>query len=341
MNQVRVLLTGGAGFVGHHMVRKIITKTNWEVIIIDRLNCASYGLQRLKEINALNNKRVTIFTVDFSQRLSVSIIKEIGEVNYILHFGAETSVEESILYPKKYVKSNVLGTFWMLEFARTQKYLKYFIYLSTNEVFGPANDENSSFKAWDRYNSTNPYSATKAAGEELALSYANTFNIPTLIIHSMNLFGERQHYKKFIPTIVRYVLKEKTLPIYSDPQKKIAGSRFYLYCAFFADAILYLLDKAEEKLNSKRYNWNREKFNIVGEHKINNLELAQMIANYLGKKLLYEMVDFHSSRPGHDLRYSLDGSDMIDLGWRPPKLFKNSLEKTVKWLFDHQNWIYE
>lgn len=338
---MRVLLTGGAGFVGHHMVNRLLNHTDWEIIIIDRLNYASFGLQRLREINALENKRVTIFTTDFSQKLSLGIIKEIGQVNYIFHFGAETSVEKNILNPEQFVVSNILGTLWMLEFARLQEHLRQFVYLSTDEVFGPSKDKQTCFKAWDRYNSTNPYSATKAAGEELTLAFANTYGIPILIIHVMNLFGERQHYEKFIPTIVRNILTGKILPIYSDPKKEVPGSRYYLYCPFFTDAILYLLDKADKKVKNDIYNWNREKFNIVGECKVNNLELAQMVADYLGKELLYEMVDFHSSRPGHDLMYSLDGSDMTDLGWVPELLFEQSLEKTVKWFVDHQNWLFD
>jgi dTDP-glucose 4,6-dehydratase len=338
---IRVLLTGGAGFVGHHMTKNILLKTDWDIVIIDRLSYASVGLKRLREIGAFDNKRVTIYTADFADKLSEGVIKEIGQVDYILHFGAETAVEQSIKNPEQFVRANVFGTLWMLEFARSQKHLRHFVYLSTDEVFGPAKEQDVFFKAWDRYNSTNPYSATKAAGEELTLAFANTYGIPTLVIHSMNLFGERQHNEKFIPTVVRRVLHDEVLPIYSDPSKTKAGSRFYLYCETFADIILFLLEKANKGEKKDKYNWGREKINIVGEREVDNLELAQMIAQYIGKKVLYEMVDFHSSRPGHDLRYSLDGSDLIDLGWTPELLFEQSLQKTVKWMLENKSWLYD
>jgi len=326
---MRILITGGAGFAGHHLVEHILKNKNWEIIVLDRLNYASMGWNRLRDIQAYDNKRVMSIVVDFTNPLSEGVVREIGLVDYIIHMGAETHVDNSIINPEPFVKANVLGTMWMLEFAKTQKHLKQFIYFSTDEIFGPA-PKGVKYREWDRYNCTNPYSAAKAGGEELALAYANTYQIPILITHTMNLFGERQHPEKFIPLIIKKTLNGEKISIHSDKEKKKAGSRFYLHCRNVASALLFLIDKKV---------WNREKFNIVGEKEVDNLELALKVAKIMKRPLNYELVDFHSSRPGHDLRYALDGSKLLELGWGSPKNFEASLEKMVRWTLGNPQWL--
>ena len=325
----RLLITGGCGFIGSHCVEHILKATDWEIIVLDRLNYASTGFDRLKDINAFDDRRVHVFTHDMTQPIVYGLAQEIGQVDFIMHLGAETHVDNSILDPKSFVMANVLGTMQMLEFARTQDHLKCFVYFSTDEVFGPAPD-GVSYKEWDRYNSTNPYSATKAGGEELALAWANTFKVPVMITHTMNNFGERQHPEKFIPSTIRKVMKDETVLIHSNSDRTIPGSRFYIHARNTADAIMFLL--------SQNAGW-RDKFNIVGEQEVNNLEMAEFIAQVLGKKLNYEMVDFHSSRPGHDLRYALDGSKLEKLGWKIPVDFQNSLMKTIQWSVSNPRWL--
>ena len=200
------------------------------------------------------------------------------------------------------------------------------MYFSTDEVFGPALN-GIDYKEWDRYNSTNPYSASKAGGEELCLAYANTYKLPIIITHCMNAFGERQHPEKFIPSVIKKIVNNETVFIHSDSTKTKAGSRFYIHCRNIASAILFLLNESQ----------NRDKYNIVGEKEVNNLEMAGFIARVIGKPLEYEMVDFHSSRPGHDLRYSLDGTKMKELGWQIPKNFEKSLTKTIQWYLKPEN----
>src|SRR3989344_9376531 len=186
----RILITGGCGFMGHHFVDYVLKNTDWDVVIIDKLTYASHGLDRLRDIAALDNKRVLVLGCDFSQSLSEGVRHEVGEVDYIVHMGAETHVDRSIENPEPFVMSNVVGTMHMLNFARSLPHLTWFVYFSTDEIFGPA-EEGVSYKEWDRYNSANPYSATKAGGEELALAYANTYKLPIIITHTMNVFGER------------------------------------------------------------------------------------------------------------------------------------------------------
>jgi dTDP-glucose 4,6-dehydratase len=328
---MKVLITGGAGFAGHHVIEHILKNKDWEIVVIDRLNYASNGWNRLRDIQAYDDKRVMTIISDFSCPLSEGVIKEIGSVDYILHMGAETHVDNSIKNPEPFVMANVLGTMRMLEFARSQKDLKQFVYFSTDEVFGPA-PEGVNYREWDRYNSANPYAAAKAGGEELTLAYGNTYKIPVLITHTMNLFGERQHPEKFIPLIIKRTLKGEKVFIHSDKEKKNPGIRSYIHCRNMASALLFLINEGT---------WAREKFNIVGEKEVDNLELALKIADIIGKPLNYELIDFHSLRPGHDLRYALDGNKLLELGWNQPKNFEESLERAVRWTLENPQWLEE
>ncbi len=328
MGKTRILVTGGCGFIGHHFVEHLQKNTDWEIVIIDKLNYASFGFERLKDI-PIDEKRVKVFAIDFSNPISPGIAKEMGQFDYIVHMGAETHVDNSIADPRPFVMSNVVGTMEMLEFARKQKNLKKFVYFSTDEVFGPA-AEGQFFKEWDRYNSTNPYSATKAGGEELALAWANTYKLPVIITHCMNVIGERQHPEKFVPLIMNKVLKGEKLFIHSHPDKKKAGHRSYIHARNVASAVLFLLEHGQL----------REKYNIAGEER-SNLEMAQFIAKTIGKPLVHEMVDFHSTRPGHDLRYGLDESKLRSMGWVPPLTLDDSLRKTVQWTLQNNKWLDE
>jgi dTDP-D-glucose 4,6-dehydratase len=146
----------------------------------------------------------------------------------------------------------------------------------------------------------------------------------------MNLIGERQHPEKFIPKVIRNVLRGEVIQIHADATCTTAGSRFYIHCRNMADAVLFLLERGQIK---------RDKVNIVGEKEIDNLVLAQFIAKTIGKPLKYEMVDFHSSRPGHDLRYALNGKKLKEMGWKPPINLENSLEKTIRWYLDSPHWL--
>lgn len=329
---MKILLTGGAGFIGHHFTEHLLKSTDWKIFILDRLSYASNGLERLRDINVFDEKRVFVFTADFTKPIEEGLQQEIGQVDYIVHMGAETHVDNSILDPRKFVYANVVGTLEVLEFARRQKNLKKFIYFSTDEVFGPA-PEGVAYKEWDRYNSGNPYAATKAGGEELCLAYANTYKLPIIITHTMNVFGERQHPEKFIPKVVQKVRAGETVTIHANKEKTKAGSRFWIHARNVSAAMIFLLN------NETKHG---DKYNIVGEKEVDNLTLARLIAKILGTELTYEMVDFHSSRPGHDLRYALDGEKMRGMGWEIPRSFESSLESTIRWMIspEHKRWLH-
>ena len=328
----KILITGAAGFIGHHFTEHILCNTDWEIVALDRLNYASKGWERLRDIDIYDDVRVHPMACDLADPISVGVRSEIergGKPDYIVHMAAETHVDRSIDNARPFVRANVMGTLSILEYAQTLDKLTQYVYFSTDEIFGPAPD-GILYQEWSRYDSGNPYAATKAAGEELSLAFANTHEIPTLITHSMNAFGERQHPEKFIPLVIRRVLNGEKVLIHSNADKTKAGSRFYVHARNISAALLFLLN---------RRIFVREKVNIRGEQEVNNLDLALFIADIIGEKLDYEMVDHHSSRPGHDLRYSLDGMRLEGMGFKFPKTFEESLVKTIEWTLKRPEWI--
>ncbi len=323
-----VLITGGCGFIGHHFVEHIYTNTNWNIIVLDKLTYASHGLERLRDTRTLDSGRVKIFTYDLSHPLSIGLKKELGSINYIVHMAADTHVDNSISNPVPFIKNNIMSTVHMLEYARSLKTLEIFFYFSTDEVYGPALG-NKLFQEDERHNPTNPYSASKSGAEQLCVAYHNTYKVPVMRINVMNAMGERQHVEKFIPKVIKKVLNDELVEIHSYPDKKTSGTRYYIHARNIAAGVLFLLEKGNIG----------ESYNLTGEKEVSNLEMAQIIANTIGKKLNYKMVDFHSDRPGHDLRYGLDGTKMKKMGWTLPIDFETSLRNTVNWTVDNQLWL--
>lgn len=337
----RALITGGAGFIAHHLIGYLLKETDWEIVTLDRLDYSG-NLNRLNDILAdftpEERKRVKVVFHDLKAELNPLIRSEIGSVEYILHLAAGSHVDRSIEYPMEFVLDNVVATCNILEFARTQKdNLERFIYFSTDEVFGPA-PNGIKYKENDRYNSTNPYSATKAGGEELAVAYENTYGLPIFITHTMNVFGERQHPEKYIPMCIKKIRDGETVTIHSDSTCTIPGSRHYIHAEDVASAILFLLNYQGTFLPDETAA-KCPKFNIVGSEELNNLELAQIIAESQGGQLKYELIDFHSSRPGHDLRYALDGSKMREMGWEPAKSVRERIADVTNWTLQNDRWI--
>ena len=304
---------------------------------MDKLTYASNGWERLRDIDAFDDKRVLAVAADFAQPISEGVKQEIGKVDYIIHMGAESHVDNSITDPLPFVRSNVEGTVHMLNLARELK-PKVFFYFSTDEVFGPAPD-GVDYKEDDRHNPTNPYAASKSAGEMFCRAYRNTYQMPIVITRSMNIFGERQHQEKFIPMCIKKVRDGETVTIHSHPDKKRAGTRFYIHGRNVADGYLFLISIAEQWGYLGLCTGESPDYHITGELEVDNLQLAQHIANIQDKELKYEMVDFHSARPGHDLRYALSGEKLAGLGWKPPKTFLTSLEKTVNWTLENKKWL--
>lgn len=336
----RILITGGAGFIAHHLVGKILKETDWEIVTLDRLDYSG-NLNRLHDIMSdfepKIQKRVKIVFHDLKAEINPLVKSEIGKVDYIAHLAAGSHVDRSIEYPMEFVLDNVVGTANILEYARSQNNLERFVYFSTDEVFGPAPD-GIKYKENDRYNSTNPYSASKAGGEELAVAYENTYGLPVYITHTMNVFGQRQHPEKYIPMCISKINRYETVTIHSDNTKTIPGSRHYIHAEDVSDAVLFLLNN-KLVLKTEWGGAKCPKFNIVGAEEINNYDLAKLIADAQNKPLNYQFIDFHSSRPGHDLRYALDGDKMKSLGWVPPKSVQQRITEVVKWTLNNDRWL--
>ena len=330
----RILITGAAGFFGSHFIEHILQTTDLEIIAMVRVGKVGL-LERLRPVLEKydpNGKRVEVVWHDFLSPVPKFLLHKMGRVSWILHAAAETHVDRSILEPAGFARANVMGTVHALDMARwlhdKDAGIDCFMLMSTDEVYGPAPD-GIAFTELARHNSTNPYSAAKSGSEQMVNAYGNTYGLPVIVVNTMNLFGERQDSEKFIPKVMRATLAGETVTIHADKTLTRAGTRQYLHCRNAAAAFLFLFQNGEQR------NW----YNVVGECEIDNLTLALTIAGFVGKELKYEMVDFHGSRPGHDLAYRLDGTKLHDMGFRFPVDFERSLERVVRWTLEHKEWL--
>ncbi len=353
-NAKTILITGGAGFVGHHVVEHFLKNTQFNIIVVDSLTYSG-TLDRLRDIHlgphgfsALTSPRLKVFTYNFNLPADDNLVKELKDTNFILHLGAESHVDTSIENPELFVTSNVLGTVNMLQLARKLPNLDLFVFFSTDEVFGPAGFGEKGYTEKDKHDPKNPYAASKSAAEQFVTAFANTYKLPCIITRTMNIFGERQHPQKFIPKVIKAVLEGGYVPIHGTEDRQAAGMRHYIHARNVADALDFLLKERPDLAGSVK---NCYSYHIVGEIEVDNLSLANFIAELVEKEChtrkdveysgthRFEIVDFHSSRPGHDLRYALDGSKMKRLGWEPKKTFHQSLKKTVAWYLDNLRWL--
>lgn len=342
----RCLVTGGCGFIGHHIIDHFLATTDWEIVSLDRLDYSG-NLNRLdyvvREYPKDVQKRVKVVWHDLKAEITEINQNFLGDVNIILHLAASSHVDRSITHPMEFVQDNTIGTVNVLNYARKLKNLERIIYFSTDEIFGDA-PPGVLYGEYDRYNSTNPYSASKAAAEEFCVAYENTYKLPIFVTHTMNVMGERQHPEKFIPMCVRKIRDSEKIFIHSDSTRTQAGSRFYIHAKDVAEAMHFLLHlNADQhqilKDHMKSLGVRCPKFNVVGKEEIDNLTMVKILAAAQNKEPIYEMVDFHTSRPGHDLRYSLDGAFMRKLGWQPRVSLQERLEKVTKWSLKHPEWI--
>ena len=329
-----VLLTGSAGFVGAHITEHILANTDWNVIGIDSFRHRGDS-QRIFQ----DPKRYKIFTHDLTTPISSRLIAKIGHIDYIIQNASESHVDRSITDDTRraFVENNVNVALTMLEYAKIAKPEKY-IHISTDEVYGPA-IEGHDHKEWEMHLPSNPYSGSKAAQVDISISYWRTFNIPLVITETMNITGERQDKEKFLPTLIRKIIRGEEVTIHGEPGN--IGSRYYLHARNQADAVLFLLKNHKPQLY---YDCTTElikpdRFNIVGELELNNLQLGEMVADILDKKMIFKFENFHATRPGHDRRYALDGNKMKEKGWVPPVPFRKSLEKIIEWTLEHPEWL--
>ena len=326
-----ILVTGAAGFVGHHFVDHVLKNTDWNIIVLDSLNYAG-NMNRITDSEVFTPERVKFVWHDLKAPISESVHKMIGELDYCIHFAAESHVDRSLEDSIPFVMSNVVGTANLLEyFKHYQPECKTLVF-STDEVFGPA-PEGVYFKEEDRFKPSNPYSASKAGEEMIAYSFAHAFGLPISIVRSMNIIGERQHPEKFLPKTIKAILNNEKVVLHGRGRNDLS-SRCWIHARNVADGLIFLLDKAEKE----------EFYHIVGEERT-VLEMADWVCEVIkGRKLKddeIEWLDYNTARPGHDKRYALSGEKLGKMGWTPPKNLEESLKKTVKWMIDpkHQKWL--
>jgi len=331
----RILITGGCGFLGHHIVEHFLRATDADIIVLDKMTYASSGFDRLRDIDAFDGKRVHVLGCDIGQQVPEGISREVGDVDYVVHAAAETHVDNSITDPLPFLQSNVVGTHHLLWWLKSRPRVKRIFLVSTDEVYGPASldDKENKFDEQSPFRPANPYAAAKAGGEAVGMAYANTYGLPVTIMNTMNLIGERQHVEKFVPLVIRRVLRGERVQIHADETRTRSGTRFYLHCRTFAHALGFLIDRAEHQERMPR------KIHVCGEREISNEDLANMIARLVGKPLDYELVSWHASRPGHDLAYRMRDDLIQSLGWKRPMGLEQSLEKTVAWYLEHPKWL--
>lgn len=317
---MRILVTGVAGFIGSQFALMALDK-GWEVTGFAR-NSDQKNLLRLKDYKDREN-----FHLVFGDLTGdISGITENQDV--IVNFAAKTFVDHSIKDPKPFIYSNLVGTYNLLEQARLYKN-KLFFQISTDEVYGAILE--GSYKEDDRLNPTNPYSATKAAADVLAISYWNTYKVPILITRTENNYGPMQHPQKAMPVFVRKALAGEKLPVYGDGKHR----RMWLYVTDHCDAVIHLIEKyLDGKVKAG------EIYHVAGEQELENIGLARKILKLLNKpEDQIELIDDMNIRPGHDRRYALDTTKIRATGWKPKMSLDEGLEKSVNWYKDNDWWF--
>jgi len=313
---MRLLITGGAGFIGSNFIRYILEKyPDYRIINLDKLTYCG-NLDNLRDIE--NNPRYGFVRGDICDwKIVEAIVKRKPDV--IVNFAAETHVDRSILGPADFIKTDILGTHNLLEAARKYK-IDLFIQISTDEVYGSI--EEGSFTEESPLQPNSPYSASKTGADLLVRAYHRTYNLPAIIIRSSNNFGPYQYPEKIIPLFITNLIEDKKVPLYGDGQQ----IRDWLYVFDNCRAIDFVL----------HYGRIGEIYNAGGGQEKTNLELTHLILKYLNKDESY--IEFVPDRPGHDRRYSLNSNKLKNLGWKPVYSFEVALKETIDWYLNNQWW---
>lgn len=328
----RILITGSAGFVGSHLVEHVIVNTDWDIVGLDSFRHRGDSIRVDQD-----PERYKIFTHDLTTPISNRLINKIGKIDYIVNMASESHVDRSITDPVDFCENNFKLELNILEYARKVK-PEFFIQISTDEVYGAAL-EGIDHKEWSTILPSNPYSASKASQEALCISYWRTFNVPVVISNTMNMIGEKQDSEKFLPMLISKIQKGEEVIIHGN--KDFIGSRYYLHARNHADALLFIIKNTNPTMYKDSFNEIivPDRYNIVGDVELNNLELAEKVADILQKDLKYKLEDFHHTRPGHDRRYALDGTKMRELGWKSPITFDETLQRIIDWTLKRPEWL--
>lgn len=333
----KILITGGAGFIGSAIIRHIVKDTDHIVMNIDVLSYAS-NLDSLTQV--INNKRYSFEKIDICHGDSIKQVLKKFEPDIIMHLAAETHVDRSINDPKKFIQTNIFGTYVLLEETKNywlrldeDKKKKFrFHHVSTDEVFGDLEiNSNELFNENTPYKPSSPYSASKAGSDHLVRAWQRTYKLPTIITNSSNNYGPYQFPEKLIPLVIRNAIKGEKLPIYGDGNQ----IRDWLYVEDHAKALLKVVLSGKENIT----------YNIGGLNEIKNIDVVKMICKNLDKlapnkpfgiKNYEQLITFVGDRAGHDRRYALDISKIKnELKWTPNETFETGINKTIKWYLEN------
>ena len=312
---MKILVTGGAGFIGSNFVRHVLGNHSGDAVVnLDKLTYAG-NLENLRDVE--KDPRYRFVRGDICDG---ALVRDLMDgVDAVVHFAAETHVDRSNAAADEFLRTNANGTFTLLEAARERK-VQRFVAIGTDEVYGSI--AKGAAREGDALNPSNPYSASKAAADLLARAYWTTHRLPVLITRSSNNFGPYQYPEKVIPLFITNALEDKPLPLYGDGK----NVRDWLYVLDNCAAIDLVLRKGKDG----------EIYNIGGGHEVENVALTRQVLHLLGKpeSLITPVTD----RPGHDRRYALDSSKVAALGWKPAHSFASALQATVAWYREHESW---
>ncbi|WP_089611979.1 dTDP-glucose 4,6-dehydratase [Dehalobacterium formicoaceticum] len=333
---MRILVTGGAGFIGSNFLNLFVARyPEHHFINLDKLTYAA-NLLNLTEIENLPN--YTFVQGDLTDRPLLDQVFDRFQPDRMVHFAAESHVDRSISEPGAFIYTNILGTFHLLEICKKNwqesngKFREGTLlhHVSTDEVYGSLGAEGL-FTEDSRYDPSSPYSASKASGDHLVRSYFRTYGLPVLITNCSNNYGPYQFPEKLIPLMILHALEGKPLPVYGKGE----NVRDWLYVEDHCEAIWTVMEKGILG----------ETYNIGGNYERKNIELVHTICDLLGAELnrdpqeFKDLIVFTRDRPGHDLRYAIDSSKMMKLGWQPRETFTTGLQKTVQWYLNHRPWV--
>lgn len=341
MANKRLLLTGIAGSIGAHFMAHIFHHTDWDIVGIDSLRHKGW-IDRVHEITRSHPEwlpRLKLVVHDLNAPFSTLTKKKIGHIDYIISMASLSDVEASIQDPVPFIQNNVNLVLNLLEYAKEAK-PEVFLQISTDEVYGASSSKFGDLrKEWDAIIPSNPYAASKACQEAIAISYWRTYSVPLIITNTMNNWGQMQQPNKYPVIIQKALMDDEVLTIHGKPG--LIGSRSYIHSRNFADAVLFLLKNCPPHMHVPNSADRPDRYNIAGDKQLDNLELALLIARLMKKELKYELVDSHTARPGHDPHYGLDSTKIYSLGWKPPVSFEEGLRTTIEWQVHNPEWISE
>lgn len=337
----RVFITGAGGAIGVHVLSRIFKTTDWEVVATDSFREDHKGyIDRLAFLFGEHpdyKERLTLITHDLCAPFTPREIEKVGHIDYVINLASRSDVQNSIDDPLPFVRNNTEVMLTMLEFARAIKPEK-FLHFSTDEVYGPAPKDSGGHKEWSPILPSNPYSASKACQEALAIAWWRSYDVPLILTNTMNNFGEMQAPSKFPAMIQQKLERGETIKVHSAKNGEI-GTRYYIHSGNTGEAIIFILKNVDVIHHSHGEIDMPERLNIVGDKQISNLELVKIISELMDKQGTYELSYFHDDNPGHDLHYGLNGEKLAAKGWKSPLSFEESMKNTIEWQKAHPEWM--